>query len=110
MISPASANDDRHVMMQNNIWQHITYATDGTDSGEIYLDGELKFDDVVHSPIKDVAANGWHFNQEQDALDGGFDPNQAWQVKVAIIRLYNRKLSEQEIQQNWQAQKSRFGR
>lgn len=56
-----------------------------------------------------VNATGWVLNQEQDALLGGFDSSQATDMGINIIRVYNKTLSADEVKQNFDAHRSRFG-
>jgi len=54
-------------------------------------------------------ATGWVLNQEQDALLGGFQSSQATDMGINIIRVYNKTLSSEEVLQNFNAQRNRFG-
>jgi pyruvate/2-oxoglutarate/acetoin dehydrogenase E1 component len=47
--------------------------------------------------------------QEMDSNGGSFDANQKFRGKYGPIRFYNRVLSSSEIEQNYTAQKTRFG-
>jgi len=55
------------------------------------------------------AAEGWVLDQEQDAVLGGFDPNQNTNAEWYYNRLYSRVLSDAEILQNFNATRWRFG-
>ena len=43
------------------------------------------------------------------ATIGGFDENGTWAGYLYVFRLYNKALTDDEIQQNFQAQRTRFG-
>jgi hypothetical protein len=47
--------------------------------------------------------------QEMDSNSGNFDASQKFRGKYGPIRFYNRALSAPEIEQNYNAQKTRFG-
>jgi hypothetical protein len=44
-----------------------------------------------------------------DSNSGNFDASQKFRGKYGPIRFYNRALSAPEIEQNYNAQKTRFG-
>lgn len=52
---------------------------------------------------------GWVLNQEQDGTLSGFDASQATDMGIYSIKVYNKTLSAEEVLQNYNAQKSRFG-
>lgn len=81
----------------------------GSDTGTFYKNGGNPTSAANITQINAVDVGGWILNQEQDSLGGGFDPNQNFIGAMMIIRLYNRALSETEIQYNFLAQKGRFG-
>lgn len=62
---------------------------------------------VCSSNLKDT--EGWILNQEQDSVLGSFDGGQCTAMKTNIIRLYDKALSDAEIQQNYNALKGRYG-
>ena len=55
-----------------------------------------------------TTVTGWVLDQEQDAVLGGFDSNQNTHAEWYSNRMYNRALTAQEIQQNFNATKSRY--
>lgn len=91
----------------NGTWYQFVERRQGSSNGDIFLNGGNK---TASSNITDISvAEGWILNQEQDSILGGFDAAQAPNIDFAICRLYNRALSDAEINQNFQAQRSRFG-
>jgi len=53
-------------------------------------------------------ADGWILNQEQDSLGGGFATQGCW-AGWAIVKLYDRALTDVELKQNYNAIRGRFG-
>jgi hypothetical protein len=49
------------------------------------------------------------FGQDQDSFGGGFQVTQDFRGDIAQVSIYNRALTASEIQQNYNATKSRFG-
>ena len=96
----------------NGNWYQYTERRSGSDSGVQFLNGGTLSGGSQQSTgaIYDIQlTEGWILNQEQDAVLGGFDAGQAPNIDFAIVRLYNRALSDAEISQNFEAQRSRFG-
>ena len=84
---------------ENNKWQMITIIAD-TSNGRI-----IKNNNVISQNI----LNGGSFTQQ---LTFGNNPSTGGsfiQGNYGLIQMYNRVLSASEIQQNYNAQKSRFG-
>jgi len=97
--TPIAAGETMHLMITNN---------SGTVS--IYKNGEFTCSwtgSVCDNDLK--TTEGWVLNQEQDSVLGGFDPTQCAAMKTSVIRLYDKVLSAQEIKQNFNATRSRFG-
>lgn len=64
----------------------------------------------AHSQANNIEdTESWILNQEQDSVGGGFDSSQATDMGVYGVRLYNKSLSPQEVLQNYNVTKSRFG-
>ena len=82
---------------------------DGSDTGKMYKNGAYVTDSTNITVISGVADGGWFLNQEQDSFGGGFSSIQNWRGGWMIIRLYNRALSQSEINYNWHADRGRFG-
>lgn len=58
--------------------------------------------------ITSCHADGWMLNQEQDSLGGNFSTQAVW-AGWMIVKLYDRALTDRELQQNYDAVKGRFG-
>jgi hypothetical protein len=93
-----------------NRWAHFAMTSDDGTTLKVYIDG------IQKGSSKTVS-----FKTSQNRIDNqlvatndycwGGDPvgNSANQVDFSICRMYNRALSDQEVLQNYNAQKSRFG-
>jgi hypothetical protein len=80
-----------------NTWHHIVGTYDSATL-KFYLDGVLaNSSGIVQTPYQN--SDNLNIIQTAYPIDG----------RVATTRIYNRALTSQEIQQNYNAQKSRFG-
>lgn len=88
-------------------WLQYTVVRSGSNNGLIYKNGGLP---ISSGAINDNSSGqGWILNQEQDSVGGGFSATQCFTGAFAIVRLYNRALTREEIQTNFDANKARFG-
>jgi hypothetical protein len=92
-------------VMNTTDWNHLCLVHDGTaNEGHCYQQGVLKATvsnvGEITQATSDTAAMGvaW-FNHSSYPLNG----------KIACLQLYDRALSVEEINQNFNAQRSRFG-
>jgi hypothetical protein len=87
-----------------NSWKNITYVYNGTgasDSQIVYIDGLSIYN--ANTGVGALIANS-------NAVRIGYDDNNwYWGGNIAQTQIYNRALTSQEIQQNYNAQKARFG-
>ena len=85
---------------------HLTFKHSGSIQ-YYYKNGVYR---AYYTSANDLSlTEGWVLNQEQDSVLGNFDPNQATDMAVNLVRLYNRPLSDAEITQNFEATRGRFG-
>jgi hypothetical protein len=84
-------------------WYNINFQVTPTSSS-IYLNGEPKASRSV-TWLGDTAypTNGWNLGRDNNNV------NQLFTGSIASYKMYNRALSQQEITQNYNALKSRFG-
>jgi hypothetical protein len=91
-----------------NRWSHFVMTSDDGTTLKLFIDG------IQRGPNKTV-----NFKNSQNRIDntliattdyalGGYTIGYH-QIDFSIFKIYNRPLSSQEIQQNYNAQKSRFG-
>lgn len=93
-----------------NIWVNFVW-TRVTSSGQnlFYRDGQ-NIGQYTASPGTPITAGGHMIiGQEADSAGGNFDINQNLDGDFARLDIYNRALTLQEIQQNFNATRGRFG-
>jgi len=94
----------RDALYPLNTWLHICMPTD-TDGQDVklYVNGVLKktASAIATSPVSNWTPANMHF--------GGFSWDGYTNTRFGAYRFYNRKLSESEILQNYNATKHRFG-
>ena len=83
-------------------YNHYVCTIQDNDSMNIYFNGELKKTTSIGSTIA-TGLNSWY--QRLGNYAGAF----RWTGEISTCKLYNRKLTSDEILQNYNAQKSRFG-
>jgi hypothetical protein len=87
-----------------NTWQHIVIQRDVTNNVfRFYVNGQLK--QSTSNVGSGIPSTGTTFRIGADSRDGATVTN----GNIAIMKLYNRALSADEVSQNFQAQRSRFG-
>jgi hypothetical protein len=91
----------------NDIWYNfVFYRTTGTTMG-LYINGISQGTQSCPSTTFNITGS-IVMGQEQDAIEGGFQSVQSYVGKYGVVSYYNRTLSPQEIQQNYNALKGRF--
>ena len=97
-------NTERH----RNTWYHTVISRDDGDDGaaiiQMFLNGELKRTLTngrcdVNYPDTNTTIQIGHGGSQTGAMDGD----------IAVVRVYNKQLTLAEVQQNYNAIKSRFG-
>lgn len=85
--------------INDNSWHHIVALRNGS-SGlvQIYLDGEFVGSNILPSGELSIGQGGLLLGREQDCLGGCFEAEQDFSGKMDDIRIYNRILSERDIQ------------
>ena len=86
----------------------ITLVRDSSDSGLLYKNTESGVSATL-SDFSQVVNGGWILNQEQDSVGGGFDGSQNARCAFMSVCLWNRALTTNEITQNFQAFRGRYG-
>jgi hypothetical protein len=95
-----------------NKWAHLVYTNDGTQGGaKIYINGEnatsQSSDD--NTPPYTINYNGNHKVTVGMSPADGSPGSHYLNGKITSTRIYNKTLSQQEILQNYNATKGRFG-
>ncbi|MBF0286862.1 MAG: Ig-like domain-containing protein [SAR324 cluster bacterium] len=78
-------------------WHHVAVSRIGTTTN-MYVDGDLIGSNSIASAAVDVDAGGVIFGQEQDSVGGGFQATDSWNGSADDFRIYNRALTEIEIE------------
>lgn len=89
----------------NFVWSRVT----STGRNAFYRDGEYLGEYVASAGTGITSGGHLIIGQEADTAGGGFDPAQNLDGDFAILNIYSRELSAQEILQNFNATRSRFG-
>jgi len=93
-----------------NIWVNFAWSRQ-TSTGEnlFYRDGQLIGQYTASAGVSTVANGHLIIGQEADSAGGGFDPNQNLDGDFSRFDVYDRILNAQEIQQNFNALRGRYG-
>jgi hypothetical protein len=75
----------------------------------VYKNGKLQGTRSNGSTVNVTSTLGIVLGQEMDAVGGGFDGGQKFLGRYGPVALYNRALTDGEVQQNYVAQRGRFG-
>jgi hypothetical protein len=110
LYGPSNAtNVSSGINVADGNWKQIVRTSNRSNGAEVlYINGVSSFTTTMNSGTNFTSGGSLILGQEQDAVAGGLDATQALEGKYAIFRMYNRVLTAQEIQQNFNATKSRF--
>jgi len=84
------------VSVSDDIWHMLTVVTVQSQT-KIYVDGALA-QTVAIGSVTPLSIQGLWLGAEQDSVNGGFAAAQHFVGKMDDVRIYNRALSESEIQ------------
>ena len=104
-VSPIVSYADTGYTIPLNEWTNIVYTYAGTglsDSQVVYINGTSIFTGAGSGSLSTARLRGSPFFI-------GANSNGYWGGRIAQVYLYNRPISVSEVQQNYNAQKSRFG-
>lgn len=93
-----------------NVWVNFTWSrVTATGRNAFYRDGQY-LGEYIASAGTAIASGGWFIiGQEADSAGGGFDATQNLDGDFARLEIYNRALSPEEVKQNFNASRRRFG-
>jgi len=101
-----SLRSDINGIVDDGNFHHIVYTWDGTSN----TSGVNSYLDNLNNNILiagTVTSNPLRTNTQ--TLQIGYGRRFGWFGKIAVVRIYNRGLSEKEVSQNFNANKNRFG-
>lgn len=78
-------------------WHHLAFVRNG-DMATLYVDKRHIAQQKITEAAINVDPGGVLLGQDQDSVGGSFDAGQCWSGDVDNLRIYNRALSESEIQ------------
>jgi hypothetical protein len=90
------------VLVSTNTWYHLGFTfNNSTREGKIYVNGQVQLSYTFTIDRGDTTTN----------LQTGYQANNGGTLngRIASLSLYNKTLTSDEVQQNFQAQRSRFG-
>jgi microcystin-dependent protein len=88
----------------DGLWHHLAVTWQSSDGQiKLYKDGVLAHSGMLARRAQILAGGALVLGQEQDAVGGEFDLRQAYRGDMAHVRLYQRVLTLEEIQQERQS-------
>tara|TARA_R100000664_G_C2759282_1_gene148885 strand:- start:1305 stop:2177 length:873 start_codon:yes stop_codon:yes gene_type:complete len=124
-VSHATASylSDTNFLISNNAWTHVVLTIDydaDSDNFNGYLNGsssasftatDADFDTLDNNASDNGPVGSWGIGGEWNHDDGinGDDYLNPFEGSIGIVRYYNKVLSSAEIEQNYDAEKSRYG-
>ena len=110
LYGPSNAtNVPSGVNIADGNWKQLVRTSNRSNGAEVlYVNGVSRFTTTINSGTNFTSGGSLVLGQEQDSVGGNLDAAQALEGKYAIFRMYNRVLTASEIQQNYNATKSRF--
>lgn len=89
----------------NFVWTRVT----STGVSLYYMNGVYVGTQTIAAGVAPVAGGYLIIGQESDSAGGGFDPNQNLDGDFSRLEVYNRVLSGEEVMNNFNAVKGRYG-
>jgi len=110
IYGPSGGTSTGYTINSNQFYQIVRARKINEDTFEdiLYVNGEKVATRNTSKAAVTTAGGSLNVGQEQDSPGGGFDPTQTLNGDVAIVRVYNRTLSSEEINNNYDNTKSRF--
>ena len=94
----------------SNEWFQFVYTSERISGQELcYLNGNEIYSGTKSAGTLFNTSGSLCFGQEQDNIGGGFAASQCFEGQSPIYKIYNRVLTQNEIKQNFEALRGRFG-
>lgn len=91
-------------------WKQVVRTSNRTTGAEVlYINGVAQYSTTLNAGTLVTTGGALVLAQEQDSVGGGFDANQAFGGNIALFRLYNSILTADQVVQNFNASRGRFG-
>lgn len=98
-VTPAVANDT---------WAHVTMTFNKNGFQRIYLNGELRASLDV-SNFTTLSSDNWRGETDLLEIGGGSFAPYCFPGTIAVAKMYDKELTAQEVKQNFEATRSRYG-
>jgi len=106
----AAAAISSGISITDGNWKQVVRTSNRTTGAEVlYVNGVSQFSTTLAAGTLITSGGALVFAQEQDSIGGSFDPNQAFGGNIALFRMYNIVLSADQVMQNFNASRGRFG-
>jgi hypothetical protein len=93
-----------------NVWVNFSWSrVTSTGRSAFYRDGQYLGEYIASAGTSITAGGDMIIGQEADTTRGTFDPAQNLDGDFARLDIYNRTLTADEVLQNYNATKGRFG-
>ena len=94
----------------NGAWVQLV-RTDVRSSGAVkgYVNGTQEYSGTLAAGTNFTSGGALVIGQESDSVGGGFSSTQCFRGNIGIIRIYSKALSGDEVSQNFEAQRQRYG-
>jgi hypothetical protein len=89
--------------IQFNEWNHVIATSDGVGNGKVYINGVLRQTNSSFNTAVTATTVPFLIGAYVGGAVGGF-----FNGKIPIVKLYNKALTSDEVQQNYQATKDKF--
>jgi hypothetical protein len=98
------------VSINDGNWKQVVRTSNRTTGAEtLYVNGVSQYTGTLSAGTLIATGGALVLAQEQDSIGGSFDPNQAFGGNIALFRLYNAVLTADQVLQNFNATRGRFG-
>lgn len=99
---------------ENNVWYNVVCTnyqdvTSGNNIVNMYVNGELEVSETVTNAVDEVYYTTVSNRKLGLAFWDIFSPRYFFEGKIPSLKIYNKILSQDEVRQNYNALKTRFG-